>query len=188
MSCHHQNLLFVAIYLSRQPLSTIITCSKVFMGLSNSLSVQQLYPRCSWLKSSSVNSLSAILCIVLQEFATVLILYVSYSFPLMDYLLLLFCVLKYKTIGHHFGFHGLRFLKPSYVSIVALLPRPEGIGDSLYRFISKIKEKGSELNQPVYIHINVTLTKSFSHNTMCKFRENKKRRLNVICTESLSHF
>nr|DAJ72116.1 MAG TPA: hypothetical protein [Caudoviricetes sp.] len=40
-------------------------------------------------------------------------------------------------IGHHFGFHGLRFLKPSCVSIAALLPRPEGIGDSLYRFISK---------------------------------------------------
>ena len=34
--------------------------------------------------------------------------------------------------------HERRFLKPSYVSIVALLPRPEGIGDSLYRFISKI--------------------------------------------------
>ena len=46
-----------------------------------------------------------------------------------------------QTIGHHFGFHGIRFLKPSYVSIVALLPRPEGIGDSLYRFISKIKKK-----------------------------------------------
>jgi len=46
-------------------------------------------------------------------------------------------------IGHHFGFHGLRFLKPSCVSIAALLPRPEGIGDSLYRFISKkiIKRK-----------------------------------------------
>ena len=39
-----------------------------------------------------------------------------------------------KIIGHHFGFHGLRFLKPSYVSIVALLPRPEDIGDSLYSF------------------------------------------------------
>ena len=52
-----------------------------------------------------------------------------------------FATHKYKTIGHHFGFHGLRFLKPSYVSIVALLPRPEGIGDSLYRFISKIKKK-----------------------------------------------
>ena len=65
----------------------------------------------------------------------------------MDYLLLLFCVLKYKTIGHHFGFHGLRFLKPSYVSIVALLPRPEGVGDSLYRFISKIKIK-EEMSKP----------------------------------------
>ena len=53
---------------------------------------------------------------------------------------------KYKTIGHHFGFHGLRFLKPSYVSIVALLPRPEGIGDSLYRFISNIKEIGRDSN------------------------------------------
>jgi hypothetical protein len=47
-------------------------------------------------------------------------------------------------IGHHFGFHGLRFLKPSYVSIVALLPRPEGIGDSLYRFISKKNNKKKE--------------------------------------------
>ena len=44
----------------------------------------------------------------------------------------------YKTIGHHFGFHGLRVLKTSYVSIVALFPCPAGLGDSLYRFISKI--------------------------------------------------
>ena len=61
------------------------------------------------------------------------ILMASIVLPLYD-----FFTHKYKTIGHHFGFHGLRFLKPSYVSIVALLPRPEGIGDSLYRFISKI--------------------------------------------------
>lgn len=38
------------------------------------------------------------------------------------------------TVGHHFGFQGIRFLKPCCVSIAALLPRPEGIGDSLYRF------------------------------------------------------
>ena len=44
--------------------------------------------RCSVEKSSKVNSFSAILCIVLQEFATVPTLYVSNSFPLMDYLLL----------------------------------------------------------------------------------------------------
>ena len=44
--------------------------------------------RCSVEKSSKVNSFSSILCIVLQEFATVPTLYVSNSFPLMDYLLL----------------------------------------------------------------------------------------------------
>ena len=163
--------------------------------------------RCSVEKSAHVNSFAWILCIVEQEFATVPTLYVSNSFPLMDYLLLLFLCVFYqsffifrniilttfyfsvynssilsitpntfyvstyfflrsvqlclqllhreliilfsplrrffshtniKTIGHPFGFHGLRFLKPSYVSIVALLPSPEGIGDSLYRFISII--------------------------------------------------
>ena len=39
-----------------------------------------------------------------------------------------------EVIGHHFGFQRLRFLKSRCVSIAALLPRPEGIGDSLYRF------------------------------------------------------
>ena len=39
-----------------------------------------------------------------------------------------------EAIGHHFGFQRLRFLKSRCVSIAALLPRPEGIGDSLYRF------------------------------------------------------
>ena len=52
-----------------------------------------------------------------------------------------------KQIGHHFGFHGLRLLKPSYVSIVALLPRPEGIGDSLYRFAIKYKRKSLSVFQ-----------------------------------------
>ena len=36
------------------------------------------------------------------------------------------------------AFNALRFLKCDYVSIVALLPRPEGIGDSRYRFCYKI--------------------------------------------------
>ena len=110
----------------------------------------------------------------------------------MDYLLLLFysCV---QTIGHHFGFHGLRFLKPSYVSIVALLPRPEGIGDSLYRFISKIKERRCSLVQFIScprvarsyflcdsISAAGTLTQDSllllpSHNTTCNFRESTQK-------------